>query len=291
MAVANFGSSASIACSICSSTRCSCSDSGTVTSPIALSRWRTAAGAMRSPSFLGRSRIGRRAGAKAERGKWFAEVAQPALSGSVAEAGGGSRGLRRGSCLSGSTRLAGRTLPAPNRRWRGRRPGRRRTSRRLLASSSCRCSCSARHQPLDPHAHQPDPGALQPQRVVQVARGAVDLPGHVGGLAQGPGPGDRGEVGEPHLDRHRPAGHAGGPHPAGRPSPRAAAARAGSPPGRRCRGRTSRRRPCSCRLVAATAGGHRPAVAPPGQLVQVAARCGRPRAAACSPGCARRRRR
>ena len=95
------------------------------------------------------------------------------------------------------------------------------------------------------------------------------------------------------LQRHRAAGHLGRPHPAGRPWPRAAAARAGSPRGRRCRGRTSRRRPCSC-----------PARRLPRRAVTVrrsspqASWCSvvghaprRPHAAASPAGCARRRRR
>ena len=72
-----------------------------------------------------------------------------------------------------------------------------------------------RHQALDPHPHQPDPGTLQAEGVVQRRRGRVDLPGDVGGVGQGPGAGDRGEVGEPHLQRDRAAGDPGGAHPPG----------------------------------------------------------------------------
>lgn len=55
-------------------------------------------------------------------------------------------------------------------------------------------------QPLHPHADQPDPGPLQPERVEEGRRGGIDLAGHVSGVAQGATAGDRREVGEAHFE-------------------------------------------------------------------------------------------
>ena len=71
-----------------------------------------------------------------------------------------------------------------------------------------------REQALDPDRDQPDPGALEPERVVEPGRRLVDLDGHVGGLGQRAGPGDGGEVGEPDGDRHGAPGDPRHPHPA-----------------------------------------------------------------------------
>ena len=78
-----------------------------------------------------------------------------------------------------------------------------------------------------------------PSAVEEPGRRPVDLHGHVGRLGQGAGPGDRGEVGEPHGEGDRPSGDARHPHPAthlvGQPQHLADA----PPRGRRCRGRRS----------------------------------------------------
>ena len=68
---------------------------------------------------------------------------------------------------------------------------------------------------LHPHPDQPDPGPLEAQGVEQGTGRGVDVAADVGGVAQGPGPGDRREVGEPHLDRDGAAHHAGGADPGG----------------------------------------------------------------------------
>ena len=110
---------------------------------------------------------------------------------------------------SADSRLAGRTAAAPNRqvaRSTARSASGQPCSR--SPSTSCRWTVSRGHQPLDPDPHQPDPGPLQPEGVVEAGGGAVDLLGHVGGLGQGAGPGDGGEVGEPDRERDRAAGHA-----------------------------------------------------------------------------------
>ena len=54
-----------------------------------------------------------------------------------------------------------------------------------LAEDQLPMDAFARHQPLEPHSHQPDPGALQPERVVGADGLAEDLLGHVGGLRAG----------------------------------------------------------------------------------------------------------
>ena len=117
----------------------------------------------------------------------------------------------------GSTRLAGRTAPRPNRC--------RRFVRRLLDLPATLAALPEQqlvvsrlglHQSLDPDPDQAQPGPVQPERLVQLARGGVEDGGHVGGLGQGLGPGDRREVGEPDLDAHGAADQPGGPQPAGR---------------------------------------------------------------------------
>src|SRR5690242_16480006 len=52
-------------------------------------------------------------------------------------------------------------------------------------------------EPFHPHAHEPDPGALETQGVVETLGRVEDLAADVGGVAQGAAAGDGGEVGEP----------------------------------------------------------------------------------------------
>src|SRR6476659_9983039 len=72
-------------------------------------------------------------------------------------------------------------------------------------------------EPLHPHPDEADPGALQAQGVVQAAGRLVDLAAHVGGVAQGPAAGDRGEVGEPDPDGDGAPEHPGRPDAGRRP--------------------------------------------------------------------------
>ena len=69
---------------------------------------------------------------------------------------------------------------------------------------------------LDAHPDQTDAGALQAEGVVELTGQRRDVAGDVGGIAKGAGARDRREVGEAHLDAHRPPDEAGGPQPGGR---------------------------------------------------------------------------
>ena len=58
-------------------------------------------------------------------------------------------------------------------------------------------------EPFEPHADETHPRPLQTQPVEQRPGRGVDVARDVGGVAQGAGAGDRREVGEAHLERHR----------------------------------------------------------------------------------------
>src|SRR5436190_17895709 len=54
-----------------------------------------------------------------------------------------------------------------------------------LAEEQLPVDAFAGHESLEPHAHQPDPGSLQPEGVVGTEGLAEDLLGHVGRLTEG----------------------------------------------------------------------------------------------------------
>ena len=243
---ANLGSSSTRARSICSSRRCSCSESGTSTS-----RW---AEPWPLEDFPRRCHRGyepwagserRRCGEPSEQAvdhssEWTAPAPPPRVvirrpgpplllvSGPprpgarpVQQRGGpdGARaepaGGRSAACSASRHPCPGRRAQLPGRPPASTRPSTRTPTSRIRARSSRSASNSAQ------------------------AVAKISWPRRSAG--QRAGPGDGAEVGEPDLDGDRAPGHAG--TAAGRPSARsAAAARGGSPPGRRRRCRTSPRR-------------------------------------------------
>ena len=168
--------------------------------------------------------------------------------------------------------------PEPNRptapstaRSASRHPYSRAPSVQLPVASA------GRGEALDPDADQPDPGPVQLERVVERAGGGVDLVAGVGRRGQRPGPGDRAEVGEPHLDADGPADAARTRAAGPRSSRPAAAAPGARPRGRRRRGRRSPRRRSS---------GPAPPARPAAGRAPWPARAGGPRRPRRGPGAA-----
>src|SRR3954453_18218310 len=171
---ANFGSSAYSDCSICSSSRCSCSESGT-TPPTGDAR------GTRTPKEYDRNALFGNPIANPYRMKLLAIDFFSADQGCRTDRTRPETGRRAvGRALSGAPLLPG---PAKGE----------------LAGCLLRGG-----EPLDPYADQPDAGPLQPQGLVESPGGVIDDPGDIGGFAQGLRPRDRGEVGEPNLDGDGP---------------------------------------------------------------------------------------
>ena len=239
-AEANLGSSASDR-SICSNSRCSCSESGTAL----------------LPGHIGRP-------GRADR-PWQPTGCLPA------SLRGGSRVGKRDDLMVGSDFRLGAAMIACRDRLAGRydgppESGSRGVGRRLrLPPAALRRTQdelarrrSGRGQPLHPYADQTD--RLAGSRAVAERPGGVEhLPGDVGRHDQGAGPVDRAEVGQPDLDRHRPPDLPGRRAAGRRPCRPARAGTAGSPADRprRCR-RSPRRRSTSPRCSGLTRRGSRP---------------------------------
>src|SRR3954447_15569284 len=188
MAVANFGSSASIACSSCSSTRCSCSESGTMTSRWGWGRRRTTAQGG-SPFFLGGFRIGR----YPQRRKRY--PASGSTRSSAGLTGGTGPGVRAGGAVvvrrAHAGALADVLAARVDERGRSHAAGAEPRAgavdgllgvappERLLVQQQLALVLLDRLQALDAHADQPHPAPLQPQCVEQLAGRGVDVAGDV----------------------------------------------------------------------------------------------------------------
>ena len=180
----------------------------------------------------------------------------------------------------------GRPAPRAARRRRrtggrpGRRPGRPRASRDSRSpKASWRGMLSAATRPSTRTPTSRIRARWRPRPSKSWRAVVVDLPADVGRLAQRARPGDRGEVGEPHLDRDGAA----------RWSPersRAAVRSASRSSSRRMTAGSSTSGPkvsSAPMLLSGSCGHDRSLVAAPGQRVQVLAR---PPARAPAPGCA-----
>ena len=177
--------------------------------------------------------------------------------------------------VAGGLRTAGwPDAPRPSRTCGppGRRPGRRPTSR----ARARRGPAGAGPSPAAPAPRPaPRPGGAGPAAGPgrrTAGRRCGRPPGVTSvRLREGAGPGDRGEVGEAHLEGDRASGHPGHPHPAGHPGrePQQLAQHHLAVVGVTAEGLVGPHRPV--RLVRATACGDHPAVGAPGELVQVAA--------------------
>ena len=105
----------------------------------------------------------------------------------------------QGSAAAPASRAA--RTPEPNRptAWSTARSASRQPRSRS-PSSQLPGRAPGRGDALDPDADQPDPRPVELEAVVERAGGRVDLRAGVGRGRQGPGPGDRAEVGEAHLE-------------------------------------------------------------------------------------------
>ena len=130
----------------------------------------------------------------------------------------GSRPLRHVRHRRHADQRAGRTAPGPNRCAAGstaRSASRQPCSR--LVEGQLRGASPAGPRPSTRTPTSRIRARSSPSALVERAGCDVDLPRDVGRLAERARPGDRREVGEPHLERHRAAGVAGRAQPGGHP--------------------------------------------------------------------------
>src|SRR5205807_3669700 len=200
-AEANLGSSASDR-SICSNSRCSCSESGTALLPGQRCRPAMDRRTVTARWLLTRKSTRGYAGRKAGRGSGVGIFLSRFLGSAIP--GPGSARPVRSAWLSGGTQEAGRTnrgrsepgdggVGGPFRLRPAPLPG---TERELPGGAI------GVEQPLDPDADEAD-AVARTEDLIEGPRGLEDLLGDVGGPGQRARTVQRTEVGQPYLDRHR----------------------------------------------------------------------------------------